>query len=136
MLTWKQKTRIVELWNETKSPVTVRRRFIREVGLTSREKLSAPSNKTIYGIELLSISTSLVQSILSEKESLAMREQSEHASTHAPTVEDVTLNMLITTLLPKIVFSIIFFSFFSFPFAFNNFNYLQLINKLDQLTSY
>lgn len=50
MLTWKQKTRIVELWNETKSPVTVRRRFIREVGLTSREKLSAPSNKTIYGI--------------------------------------------------------------------------------------
>ena len=34
MLTWNQKVRIVELWNEFKSPVTVRRKFAAEYGLS------------------------------------------------------------------------------------------------------
>jgi len=47
MLSWDQKVRIIELWNESKSCVTVRRKFIIEYGLNGREKYSAPSNKII-----------------------------------------------------------------------------------------
>ena len=50
MLMWNQKVRIVELWNEFKSPVTVRRKVAAEYGLTGDARYSAPTNRVISDV--------------------------------------------------------------------------------------
>ena len=52
MLSQEEKTKIVEFWIQTKSYVTVRRKFIWHFGLTGSEKKTAPKNQTIkYVVE-------------------------------------------------------------------------------------